>query len=169
VLLGRARSYAPGAQRRPARALRAVLVRLQRQERSAEVPSVSHDARVDMGDDRPVYRRKPTVYGADGFPVVPKSRQRTWEGLRWSEQRAVLRAARRGDSHPDPAMAKAARDWAHAVLAPRTRSRGPLAVLMSLIEDPFGGILGEMFAAARAARRILAVRPPPRSDQPPAS
>jgi hypothetical protein len=124
---------------------------------------------VDRDDDRPVYRRKPTVYGDDGFPVLPKYRQRTWEGLRWSEQRAVLRAARRGDSHPDPAIAKAARDWAHAVLAPTTPSRGLLAVLLRLIEDPFGGTLGGVFAERRAARRILAVRPPHWSDQPPAS
>jgi hypothetical protein len=122
---------------------------------------------VDEGEDRPVYRRKPIVYGDDGFPVVPKYRQRTWEGLRWSEQRAVLRAARRGDSHPDPAIAKAARDWAHAVLARRTRSRGLLEALLHLIEDPFGGTLGGMFAERRAARRVLAVKPPHRTSQPP--
>jgi len=114
-----------------------------------------------------VHRRRPVGYGDDGFPVVPKYRQRTWEGLRCSEQRAVLRAARRGNSHPDPAIAKAARDWAHAVLAPRTRSRGVLQILMSLVEDPFGGTLGGMFAEHRAARRILAVRPPQRADRPP--
>jgi hypothetical protein len=111
-----------------------------------------------------VYRRKPDVFGDDGFPVVPKYRQRTWEGLRWSEQRAVLRAARRGDSHPDPAIAKAARDWAHAVLAPGTRSRGLGEALLRLIEDPFGGTLGGMFAERRAARRILALKPPQRSS-----
>ena len=116
-----------------------------------------------------MYRRKPVVYGDDGFPVVPRYRQRTWEGLRWSEQRAVLRAARSGNSHPDPAIAKAARDWAHTVLAPRTRSRGLLGILVSLIEDPFGGTLGGMSAERRAARRILAVRPPQKSDQSPAS
>ena len=128
---------------------------------------MSHDAGVDGGGDLPAYRRKPVVYGDDGFPVVPKYRQRTWEGLRWSEQRAVLRAARRGDRHPDPAIAKAARDWAHAVLAPRTRSRGLLEALLHLVEDPFGGTLGGMFAERRAARRILSVKPPQRAAQPP--
>ncbi len=114
-----------------------------------------------------MYRCTPVVNGDDGFPVVPKYRQRTWEGLRWSEQRAVLRAARRGDSHPDPAIAKVARGWAHAVLAPRTHSRGVLRVLVSLVEDPFGGTLGGMFAERRAARRILAVRPSQEAGQPP--
>jgi hypothetical protein len=122
---------------------------------------------MDGGEDRQVYRRKPVVYGDDGFPVVPQYRQRTWEGLRWSEQRAVLRAARRGHSHLDPAIAKAARDWTYAVLTPRTDSRGLLEALMSLIEDPFGGTQGGMFAERRAGRRILAVRPPSRAAEPP--
>ncbi|MGZ4617135.1 MAG: hypothetical protein ACXV3F_00080 [Frankiaceae bacterium] len=112
------------------------------------------------GEDQPKYRRRPVTCDADGFPEVPKYRQRTWYGLRWSEQRAVLRAARRGQSHPDPAIAKAARVWAQAVLAPRPPARGLLEVLSRLLEDPFGGTLGGMFADRRAARRILRVKPP---------
>jgi hypothetical protein len=113
---------------------------------------------VDPAREQPKYQRRPVVYDDDGFPVVPKYRQRAWEGLSWSEHRAVLRAARRGESHPDPAIAKAARDWARAVLAPRTPSRGLRDALSRLLEDPFGGTLGQLFAERRAARRILGVR-----------
>jgi hypothetical protein len=113
---------------------------------------------VDAAGEQPKYQRRPVVYDDDGFPVVPTYRQRTWEGLSWSEHRAVLRAARRSESHPDPVIAKAARDWARAVLAPRTRSRRLWDVLLSLLADPFGGLLGQGFAERRAARRILRVR-----------
>lgn len=70
-----------------------------------------------------------------------------------------LRAARGGESHPDPEIAKAARDWAHAVLAPRPPGGGLRDGLLRLLEDPFGGLLGQMFAERRAARRILSVKP----------
>jgi hypothetical protein len=121
---------------------------------------------VDAAGEQPKYQRRPVVYDADGFPVVPKYRQRAWEGLSWSQHRAVFRAARRGESHPDPAIAKAARDWARAVLAPRTRSRGLWDVISSLLEDPFGGLLGQGFAERRAARRILSVRPTREAEHP---
>ena len=98
--------------------------------------------------------------------MIPKYRQRTWVGLRRSEQRAVLRAAGRGESHPDPATAKAARDWAHDMLAPRPASRGLRNVRLRLVEDPFGGTLGQLFGERRAARRILAVKPSPQGKQP---
>jgi hypothetical protein len=111
------------------------------------------DTRQHEGDDV-------VVSDEDGLPVVPKYRQRTWVGLSWSEQRAVLRAARRGLTHPDPAVAKAARDWAREVRAPRPPSRGLRNFLLTLVEDPFGGTLGLKFSERRAARRILAVKPP---------
>ena len=123
-----------------------------------------HDAVVDQTEEQPKYRRRPVVYDNDGFPLVPKHRRRTWEGLSWSEHRAVLRAARRGESHPDPAIGKAARDWAQAVLAPKPPSRGLLDVLLRLLEDPFGGTLGQMFGERRTARCILAVKPPERTE-----
>ena len=125
-----------------------------------------HDAMVGEGDGQPRYERRPAVIDEDSFPVVPRYRQRTWEGLSRSEQGAVLRAARRGESHPDPAIAKAARDWAQGVLAPSAPSRGPLNVLLRLLEDPFGGTLGQMFGERRAARRILAVQPLEDAKQP---
>jgi hypothetical protein len=120
----------------------------------------AHDAVVGESENKPPYRRRPVAYDEDGFPVVPKRRQRTWAGLRWSEQRAVLRAARHGESHPDPAIAKAARDWARDVLAPRPPSRRLLDGLLRPLEDPFGGTLGQLLGERRAARRILAVGPP---------
>ena len=115
---------------------------------------------VGKSEEKPQHRRGPVAHDEDGFPVVPKYRQRTWVGLSWSEQRAVLRAARRGETHPDPAIAKAARDWARQVLASRPASRGLRDVLLRLLEDSFGGTLGQLFGERRAARRILAVRPP---------
>ena len=90
-------------------------------------------------------------------PLVPRFRQRTWVGLRWAEQQAVVRAARRGETHPDQAIAKAARDWAREVLAPRPPSQRLRDVVFRLVEDPFGGTLGLWFGERRAARRILAV------------
>jgi hypothetical protein len=79
---------------------------------------------VGESDDKPQHRRKPVDHDEDAFPMVPKYRQRTWAGLRWSEQTAVLRAARRRETHPDPAIAKAARDWAREVLTPRPPREG---------------------------------------------
>ena len=90
---------------------------------------------------------------------MPQHRLRSWEGLSWSQRRVVLRAARRGESHPDPAIAKAGRDWARAVLVPSATSRGVRDVVLRLVEDPFGGLLGRLSAERRAARRILRVRP----------
>jgi hypothetical protein len=120
----------------------------------------AHHAVVGESENKPHDRRRPVAYDADGFLLVPKYRQRTWAGLRWSEQRAVLRAACRGEPHPDPAIAKAARDWARDVLTTRPRSRRLRDGLLRLLEDPFGGTLGQMFGERRAARRILAVNPP---------
>lgn len=125
---------------------------------------------MDGREEKP-NRQGTVAYGEDGFPVVPKYRQRTWAGLRWPEQRAVLRAARRGETHPDAATAEAARDWARDVLAPEPPSRALRQVLLRLVEDPFGGTLGQLFGERRAARRTLAVRPPrqaehPRADRP---
>ena len=119
---------------------------------------------MDERNEMPDYRRRPVATDEDGFPVVPKYRQRTWIGMSASERRAVLRAARRGDSHPDPAMARAARDWAHDVLAPRPPARGLLDAVLRLVEDPLGGTLGQMFGDRRAARRILAVKPPQKAE-----
>lgn len=110
----------------------------------------------------------PMALHEDGFPVVPKYRQRTWAGLSWSEQRAVLRAARRGEMHSDPAIAKAARDWAGGVVTPRPPSRRLRDTLLRLVEDPFGGTLGLWFGERRAARRIVAVQLP-HCDKPPRS
>jgi hypothetical protein len=121
---------------------------------------------VGEGEEKPQYRPGPVVHDEDGPPVIPKYRQRTWVGLRRSEQRTVLRAARRGESHPDPATAKAARDWAHDMLAPRSPSRALWDVLLRLVEDPFGGTLGQLFGERRAARRILGVKPSPQERQP---
>jgi hypothetical protein len=115
---------------------------------------------------KPQYRGELAAHDEDGFPVVPNHRQRTWVGLRWAEQRAVLRAARRGETHPDPAIAKAARDWAREVLAPRPPSRRLSDVLLRLVEDPFGGTLGLWLGERRAARRILAVEPPQQGKPP---
>lgn len=112
------------------------------------------------------HRRMLVACDEDGFPVVPTYRQRTWVGLRWSEQRAVLRVARRGEAHPDPAIAKAARDWAREVMAPRAPSRRLRDVLLPLVEDPFGGTLGLWFGERRAARRILAVQARSRRSRP---
>ena len=97
----------------------------------------------------------------DGFPRVPAHRQRTWDGLSWAEQRQVLRAARRGQSHPYPAVADAARRWAREQLPPGPRSLRD--VLWALLSDPWGGTLGSLLGERRAARRILAVRPIPRA------
>jgi hypothetical protein len=97
---------------------------------------------------------------ADGFPPVPRHRQRTWYGLSWSEQRAVLRAARRRRSHPDPAVALAARVWAREVLAPTTASKSLGSAVLAFVTDPWGGTLGAFVGERRAARRILAARPP---------
>jgi hypothetical protein len=129
-------------------------------------PGGGQDAVVGQSEEKPQYRPRPVVYDEDGFPEVPKYRQRTWVGLRWSEQRAVLRAARRGEIHSDPAIARAARDWARDVLAPRPPSRGLRDVLLRLFEDPFGGTLGQLFGERRAARRILAVGPPQQAKHP---
>ena len=117
-----------------------------------------------MGDSagKPQGAGEPPAHDEDGFPVVPKYRQRTWVGLRGAEQRAALRAARRGEAHPDPAIAKAARDWARDVLAPGPPSRRLRDSLLRVVEDPFGGTLGLWFGERRAARRILAVEPPQR-------
>jgi hypothetical protein len=108
---------------------------------------------------KPQHRGESPTYDGDGFPVVLTYRRRTWVGLSWSEQRAVLRAARRGESHPDPAIAKAAREWARDVLAPRSPS-WLRNVPLRFLEDPFGGTLGQLFGERRAARRILAAGPP---------
>ena len=121
---------------------------------------------VGEGEEEPQDGRRPLAFDEDGFPAVLKYRQRTWVGLQWSEQRAVLRAARRGESHPDPAVAKAARDWAHDVLAPRPPSRGLRDFLLTILSDPFGGTLGLVFGERRAARRILAVKPPQEARRP---
>ncbi|WP_100500213.1 hypothetical protein [Geodermatophilus chilensis] len=102
----------------------------------------------------------------DGFPAVPKYRQRTWIGRTERQHRAVRRAARRGRSHPDPVIAKAARDWARGVLAPsRRRTRGLWELVLALVGDPFGGTLGTTLAERRVARRILAVEPPATEDR----
>ncbi len=103
--------------------------------------------------------------GPDGFPVVPKYRQRTWIGLTEAQRREVRRAARRGQSHPDPAIAKAARDWAREVLAPRRPSGRVWDIFLTLVADPCGGSLGMLFAERRVARRILAVQPPARGNR----
>ena len=89
---------------------------------------------------------------------VPLYRRRTWAGLSWSQQRAVLKAARRGEHHPDPVLADAARRWATEVLAPkRVRALDATAVaLLALVSETMtGGWLGSMFAERRAAKRIL--------------
>jgi hypothetical protein len=96
----------------------------------------------------------------DGFPLVPLHRRRTWYGLSWSEQRQVLRAARRGESHSDPAVAHAARTWAHEVPPPKEGARSLRSLLLALLSDPWGGTLGALLGDRRAARRILAARPP---------
>ena len=127
---------------------------------------MAHDAVVGKGEKQPHHRRRPTALDEDGFPVVPKYRQRTWAGLSWSEQRAVLRAARRGEMHVDPAITKAARDCAREVLTLRPSSRRLRDVLSRLAEDPFGGTLGLRFGERRAARRIVAVQPQTREAAP---
>jgi len=89
---------------------------------------------------------------------VPSYRRRSWTGLTWSQRRAVIKSARRGEHHPDPVLADAARRWAAGVLAPpgKRTSLGPL--MEHLIDFALGGGgLGMTFAERRAALLIQAL------------
>jgi hypothetical protein len=90
------------------------------------------------------------VGDANGFPQVPSFRRRTWIGLSPTERRAALHAARRGQAHPDPAVARAARDWAQEVL--NSRPGRLRSLVFSFVEDPWGGTLGAKLGERRAAR-----------------
>lgn len=80
------------------------------------------------------------VRGGDGFPIVPAYQQRTWHGLTWRQQGEVLRAARRGESHPDAALADDARRWAKKVLEPRYATvHGAIGVALAVISDTASG------------------------------
>jgi hypothetical protein len=85
------------------------------------------------------------------------STRRTWHGLSRKVQREVLRAARRGQEHPEPEVAGAALRWAQEVTAPRELIRaGVIGFLLALVsETAAGGWTGMAIAERRAARRIL--------------
>ncbi len=81
----------------------------------------------------------------------------TWHGLSRKLQREVLRAARRGQEHPEPEVAGAALRWAQEVTAPRELARaGVIGLLLALLDGAAGGgWSGMAIAERRAARRIL--------------
>ena len=93
---------------------------------------------------------------------MPAHQRRTWYGLTRRQQREVLRAARRGESHTDAALADAVRRWAQEVLEPKYSTiHGAIGVALAAVSDvASGGWLGMLAAERRAARRILAARPP---------
>lgn len=72
----------------------------------------------------------------------------------------MLRHARRGEEHPDPEIARAAKEWAEETLTPRQRSTGLLGVPLALFDSALGGgWMGMAFAEHRAAKRILRASP----------
>lgn len=102
---------------------------------------------------------------------------REWRDLGRSRRRQVRRAARRGQSHPDPYVARLAQAWATQVLRehePRPSARDRLVDtgLAAAILAGLGALLGPAFIGGsfggesgrrerRLAGSIVALGPPP--------
>jgi hypothetical protein len=85
--------------------------------------------------------------------------RRTWFGLSEEERRAVRRYARRGQEHPDPEIAQAAKVWATETLHRDNRAEVAGSVLFGILVDGAfgGGWLGSLIGERRSAKKILMV------------
>jgi hypothetical protein len=75
----------------------------------------------------------------------------SWYDLSWKERRTVVRLARKGRRHPDPAVARVAEEWAKEQLGQDGNDRGGIGsvVVRTLLGD------GEAVREYRAAKRIM--------------
>ena len=86
-----------------------------------------------------------------------------WYGLTWGQRRQVLKEAGKGRSHPDREIAEIARKWAKWRLGGGERNETKAAAqgLLATISDAAaGGVIGNLVAERRAAKKILKVNPP---------
>jgi len=77
----------------------------------------------------------------------------SWYDLSWKDRRTVVRLARKGRRHPDPAVARVAEEWAKETLGTDGKDRGGVGsmVIRTLLGD------GEAVREYRAATRIMEV------------
>jgi hypothetical protein len=81
----------------------------------------------------------------------------SWYDLTWKEQRTVLRLARRGSRHPDPQIARVAKEWAREKLGQDSQLAGSLAQVFFGALLAGGGSIAEGLRDRRWAKRIMRI------------
>lgn len=90
--------------------------------------------------------------------ILNRNPEAAWYGLTWQQRRQALKAAGKNRKHPDPEVAQIAYRWAEWRLRPSNERRETSAkhgLLVILSDAATGGVIGNLAAERRAARKIL--------------